>query len=135
MNIRRFKSVDESAAIAFWQRCGLDGSRNDPVRDIALKSSWQPELFFVGELNGLVVGTVMAGYEGHRGWINYLAVDPDARRRGVGRALMLAAEDAFHALGCPKINLQVRSTNSAVVAFDRQLGYAVDEVVSLGKHL
>lgn len=135
MNIRRFESADERAVVALWQRCGLDGPRNEPVRDIALKRSWQPERFFVGELDGTVVGTVMAGYEGHRGWINYLAVDPDAQRHGVGRALMLAAEDSLRALGCPKINLQVRSVNEAVVAFYRHLGYAVDEVISLGKRL
>ncbi len=135
MQIRRFESTDENSVVALWRRCGLVVPRNDPATDIALKMNWQPELFFVGEVSGQIVATVMAGYEGHRGWINYLAVDPDARRRGVGRALMLAAEEALHALGCPKINLQVRSTNSAVVAFYRQLGYAVDEVVSLGKHL
>ena len=135
MNIRPFESADGRNVIALWHRCGLVVPKNDPARDIALKMGWQPELFFVGEDHGQIFGTVMAGYEGHRGWINYLAVDPDARRRGLGRAMMSAAEDALRALGCPKINLQVRSSNEAIIAFFRQLGYAVDEVISLGKRL
>lgn len=135
MKIRRFKSADQAAVIGLWHRCGLVVPKNDPGRDIALKMDWQPELFFVGEDDGRITGTVMAGYEGHRGWINYLAVDPDAQRLGLGRGLMSAAEDALRALGCPKINLQVRSTNEEVIAFYRRLGYAVDEVSSLGKRL
>lgn len=135
MKIRRFESTDLGTVIALWHRCGLVVPKNDPARDIALKMSWQPELFFVGENNGQIVGTVMAGYEGHRGWINYLAVDPDTHRRGLGRALMSTAEEALRGLGCPKINLQVRSSNEAVIAFYRRLGYAVDEVISLGKRL
>ncbi len=135
MKIRRFESTDQGAVIALWHRCELVVPKNDPARDIALKMRWQPELFFVGEDQDQIVGTVMAGYEGHRGWINYLAVDPDAQRVGLGRDLMSAAEEALRAVGCPKINLQVRSSNEAVIAFYRRLGYAVDEVISLGKHL
>lgn len=135
MKIRRFEPPDEIAVIALWRRCGLVVPKNEPARDIALKMSWQPELFFVGESDGEIVGTVMAGFEGHRGWINYLAVDPAAQRGGAGRALMSAAEEALRALGCPKINLQVRTSNEAVIAFYRGLGYAVDEVIGLGKRL
>ncbi|OAI43084.1 acetyltransferase GCN5 [Verrucomicrobia bacterium SCGC AG-212-E04] len=135
MRIRRFEPADEGAVIALWRRCGLVVPRNDPATDIALKMRWQPELFFVGEVDGRIVATVMAGYEGHRGWINYLAVDPDAQRRGLGRLLMSVAEDALRATGCPKINLQVRSSNQAVVEFYRHLGYVVDDVIGLGKRL
>jgi len=135
MQIRRFQREDETAVVALWQRCGLVVPRNDPARDIALKMSWQPELFLVGEQNGEIVASVMAGYEGHRGWINYLAVDPDTRQQGLGRQMMSAAEDALRALGCAKINLQVRTTNAAVRTFYQRIGYAEDEVISFGKRL
>ncbi len=77
----------------------------------------------------------MAGYEGHRGWINYLAVAPDFRRRGTARRLMQVAEHELRVLGCPKINLQVRSSNSDVIAFYQRLGFSLEEVVSLGNRL
>jgi ribosomal protein S18 acetylase RimI-like enzyme len=77
----------------------------------------------------------MAGYDGHRGWINYLAVHPDHRRRGLGRTLMAAAEERLAGLGCPKVNLQVRGANRDAVEFYRRIGYAVDDVVSMGRRL
>jgi ribosomal protein S18 acetylase RimI-like enzyme len=77
----------------------------------------------------------MAGYEGHRGWINYLAVCPDHQRRGIGRMLMEQAEMLLKRAGCPKINLQVRSTNSEVIAFYQAIGYSVDDVISMGRRL
>lgn len=135
MRIRPYEARDEAALIGLWTRCGLTRAWNDPKKDIARKLTVQPELFLVGELDGAIVASVMAGYEGHRGWINYLAVDPDARRRGLGRAIMAHAEDALLARGCPKINLQVRTTNAEVLAFYRALGYGDDEVVSLSKRL
>jgi ribosomal protein S18 acetylase RimI-like enzyme len=95
----------------------------------------QPELFIVAEVEGALVGTVMCGYEGHRGWINYLAVLPVKQRAGIGRALMGEAEKKLRALGCPKINLQVRVGNEKVLAFYRALGFSVDDVVSMGKRL
>jgi ribosomal protein S18 acetylase RimI-like enzyme len=135
MQIRRFHCADEAAVIALWHRCGLVVPRNDPAGDIALKLAWQPELFFVGEQNGRIVATVMVGYEGHRGWINYLAVEPDLRLSGLGRQMMWAAEEALQALGCPKINLQVRTSNEPVIAFYRRIGFVEDEVISFGKRL
>jgi len=78
---------------------------------------------------------VMAGYDGHRGWLNYLAVDPEYQRQGLARQLVQHAEALLLQAGCPKINLQVRSSNQGVIAFYQQLGYGVDEVVSLGKRL
>jgi ribosomal protein S18 acetylase RimI-like enzyme len=135
MRVRRFQKDDEAAVIALWRRCGLVVPRNDPARDIALKMAWQPDLFLVGEQDTRVIASVMAGYEGHRGWINYLAVDPEARQRGLGRLMMSAAEEALRALGCPKINLQVRTSNEAVRAFYQRIGYAADEVISFGKRL
>lgn len=94
-----------------------------------------PDLFLIGESEGEVVATVMAGYEGHRGWINYLAVKPSYQRKGYGRILMEAAEGLLHRRGCPKINLQIRSTNAEVIAFYSAIGYGEDQVVCMGKRL
>ena len=135
MNIRAFQSADEEAVIALWRACGLVAPQNDPRADIRRKLAVAPELFLVGTLDGAIVATVMVGYEGHRGWINYLAVAPHLRGHGHGRTLMVRAEEMLRALGCPKINLQVRSTNAAVLAFYRRIGFATDDVVSLGKRL
>jgi ribosomal protein S18 acetylase RimI-like enzyme len=133
--IRPYEAEDEAEVIALWRACDLVVPWNDPQRDIALKLAAQPDLFLVGTWEGRVVATVMVGYEGHRGQINYLAVAPDCRRRGVGRQMMEAAEAKLRALGCPKINLQVRTTNTAVLAFYERLGFKVDAVISLGKRL
>ena len=92
-------------------------------------------MLLMGTLEGRLIASVMAGYEGHRGWINYLAVAPDMRRRGYGQQIMEHAERLLRARGCPKINLQVRSTNREVIEFYRRLGFAEDEVVSMGKRL
>jgi ribosomal protein S18 acetylase RimI-like enzyme len=134
--IRPFEAADEAQVIALWQACGLTRAWNDPAKDIRRKLAEQPELFGVlpGD-DGKVVGTVMAGYEGHRGWINYLAVHPARQDRGLGRQLMDWAEARLRERGCPKINLQVRRGNEPVLAFYAALGYADDHVVSLGKRL
>jgi ribosomal protein S18 acetylase RimI-like enzyme len=135
MQIRRYKPSDESSVIALWQACGLVRSWNDPNKDIRRKLTVQPELFLVGTVDKKVVASVMAGYDGHRGWVNYLAVDPGLRRSGLGRALMERVEQDLTAMGCPKLNLQVRTSNHDVLAFYARLGYARDEAVSLGKRL
>ncbi len=135
MNIRAFSIADESAVIELWNRCDLVRSWNDPRKDIQRKLTTQPELFLVGEIGGKIVGSVMAGYDGHRGWVNYLAVLPEHRKGGLGRMLMQRVETALKECGCPKLNLQVRSTNHEVVEFYTRLGYAQDQVVSLGKRL
>ena len=135
MPIRPYQPADEDAVVALWARCGLTRPWNDPRRDIQRKLAVRPDLFLVGELDGAVVGTVMAGYDGHRGWINYLGVDPACRRRGLGRALMAEAERLLRQAGCPKINLQVRTSNAEAIEFYRRIGFAIDDVVSLGKRL
>ena len=135
LHIRPFALADSEAVIAIWQACKLTVPWNDPHKDIARKMQVNPELFLVAEWNGRIAGTVMGGYEGHRGWINYLAVAPDCQKQGVGRALMAAAEAKLMALGCPKINLQVRKSNTAVIQFYGHLGYHIDDVISLGKRL
>ena len=135
MLIRTFRKGDEDAVVALWQVCGLTRPWNDPGEDIARKLSVQPELFLVGDLDGKVIATLMAGYEGHRGWANYLAVAPECRRQGFGRVLMQQAEERLLALGCPKVNIQVRDSNADALGFYRGIGYVQDEAISLGKRL
>jgi ribosomal protein S18 acetylase RimI-like enzyme len=135
MVVRPFIEDDRDDVIALWQRCGLVVPQNDPNRDISLKADFQGHLFLVGLIDGNVVATVMAGYDGHRGWINYLGVDPGMHNKGLGRRIMAEAEQRLIDLGCPKINLQVRTSNTKVIGFYKSLGFEQDEVVSLGKRL
>ncbi len=119
MQIRKFQESDRTDVIALWRLCDLVRPQNDPDQDIDLKMAFQPDLFLVGEIDNLIAGTVMAGYEGPRGWINYLAVSPDVQRGGLGARLMAEAERLLRDLGCVKINLQVRSSNENVQEFYR----------------
>ena len=135
MDIRSFKPADQDIVIELWQQCGLLAPGNDPVLDIQRKLAHGADLFWVGLVDGKIVASVMVGYEGHRGWINYLAVDPSWRRNGLGRRMMEAAEDRLSDLGCPKVNLQVRGDNKAVADFYRSLGYEVEDRISLGKRI
>lgn len=135
MEIRTFQPTDADVVVALWEACELTRPWNDPHKDIARKVAVDDDLFLVGDVDGAVVASVMAGYDGHRGWVNYLAVDPGRRRHGLGRALMHEAEARLAARGCPKVNLQVRETNTDVLAFYAQLGYEVDAAVSMGKRL
>jgi ribosomal protein S18 acetylase RimI-like enzyme len=135
LRIRAFEPGDEAAVISLWTDCGLVRPQNDPRKDIARKLRVNPEWFLVAEAGGRIIGAVMAGYEGHRGWINYLAVEPAHRRNGLGRALMAEAERVLRAAGCPKINLQVRPENKEVIAFYGAMGFSVEGAISLGKRL
>lgn len=135
MEIRSFTESDEPAVIHLWKRCGLTRPWNDPHKDIARKLAVRPDLFLVAAEQGEIVGSVMVGYDGHRGWINYLAVAPELRMQGLGRALMAEAEARLLREGCPKINLQVRANNEGVVVFYQRLGYEVEQMVSMGKRL
>jgi ribosomal protein S18 acetylase RimI-like enzyme len=135
IEIRPYESSDERQVIQLWTDCGLVVPWNNPHRDIQRKLDVQPELFLVGCLANKIVATVMAGYEGHRGWINYLAVHPDHQRSGIGSRMMDKAEKRLRAAGCPKINLQVRRTNTKVSEFYKKIGYTLDDVISFGKHL
>jgi len=133
--IRRFAPFDQDAVVALWEAAGLTRPWNDPRKDIARKLRVQPEGFLVAVADDEIVGSVMAGYDGHRGWVNYLAVAAGARRSGIGRALMAEAERVLGELGCPKVNLQIRATNEAAISFYEALGYSADDVVSLGRRL
>ncbi|TDG12585.1 GNAT family acetyltransferase [Seongchinamella unica] len=135
MHIRPYEETDEAAVIALWQDCGLVVSHNDPRRDIARKLQVGRELFLVGEVEGVVVASIMGGYEGHRGWVNYLAVSPDHRRKSYGTLLMRALEKRLLQRGCPKLNLQIRRSNESVIRFYSSIGYGEDAMVSMGKRL
>jgi ribosomal protein S18 acetylase RimI-like enzyme len=133
--IRPFTLSDQAAVIALWDACGLTRPWNDPLKDIARKLQVRPDWFLVGEAAGTIVASVMVGYDGHRGWLNYLSVSPTVQRQGWGRKLVEHAERLLAAEGCPKLNLQVRGTNTSALEFYHRLGYGVDDVVSLGKRL
>ena len=135
MHIRPYQASDEAAVVALWQACELTRPWNDPHKDIARKLQVHPELFLVGEVQGHLMASAMFGYEGHRGWVNYLAVSPGHQKQGHAKALMQQGEALLLARGCPKINLQVRASNAAVLAFYQSLGYQDDQVVSMGKRL
>jgi ribosomal protein S18 acetylase RimI-like enzyme len=135
MKIRAFEPQDEAAVVALWEACKLTRPWNHPRKDIARKLAVQPELFLVGIVENAIVASVMAGYEGHRGWVNYLAVSPACRGRGYGRMLMQHVEAALEHRGCPKVSLLVRNSNRDAMDFYRRLGYAEDASVSFGKRL
>jgi len=153
--LRPFERGDTEQVVELWHAAGLTRPWNDPHLDIERKLRVQPELFIVAvdtmadatedhlhsagpavsAARTVVIGTVMAGYDGHRGWIYYLATGPDRRGQGIGRALVAEVERLLEERGCPKIQLMVRTENSAVSAFYESLGYEPFEVTSLGKRL
>ena len=135
MNIRAFQEKDTEEVIRLWTDCGLTVPWNNSNKDIQRKLAIQPELFLVGCMERLIIASVMAGYDGHRGWIYYLAVHPDHQHSGFGREIMMEAEKLLLNMGCSKINLQVRSSNKSVIEFYQSIGYTRDEVISLGKRL
>jgi ribosomal protein S18 acetylase RimI-like enzyme len=138
--IRVFDERDTQAVLALWAQVFPEYAtpgkpQRDPRLSIRNKLSMQPEFFFVGLLEERVIGTVMAGYDGHRGWMYSLAVAADQRGNGYGRALVEHAERALASIGCPKLNLQIMANNPETQAFYAKLGYQMDEVVSFGKRL
>lgn len=135
MNIRAYLPGDREALVSLWVECGLVVATNNPHVDIDRKLAWSPEWLLVGEIEGRLTASCMVGYEGHRGWINYLAVAPDLQGRGLGRAMLARAEEMLRGVGCAKINLQVRTTNRRVISFYERLGFRVDDVVGMGRRL
>ena len=140
--IRAFGRRDTEAVVALWEDVGLTRPWNDPRADIERKLAVQPELFLVaedrtrqGEGAPRIVGSVMAGYDGHRGWLYYLASASDRRGAGIGRALVLEAERLLLAMGCPKVQLMVRPGNEQVLGFYDGLGYERFDVGNTGKRL
>jgi len=135
MTIRSYLPKDKDTVIKLWRKCELIQDCHIPEQDIERKLKVNPELFLVGLVDDKVVATVMGGYEGHRGWVNYLAVEPSLQRRGLGRQIMETVENKLYEIGCPKINLQIRVGNQEVVLFYQNISYEVEERVSMAKRL
>ena len=135
MKIRPYEESDESQVVNLWDECELTRPWNNPHKDIARKLKVQRHLFLVGLEAGQIIATAMAGYDGHRGWINYLAVAPSHRHNGYAAELMKCVEALLLEEGCPKLSLQVRASNTKAIEFYRHIGYAQDETVSFGKRL
>jgi ribosomal protein S18 acetylase RimI-like enzyme len=135
MRIRAFADGDSRSVIRLWEECGLTRPWNDPVKDIARKLTVQPDLFLVGEVDGTVVATAMIGFDGHRGWVSYLAVAVTHRGSGHASALMAEGERLLVELGCPKIMLMVREENTEVTGLYENLGYTKEQTVLMGKRL
>ena len=134
--IRPFDTADEDDVVRLWDTVfPAAPAHNNPYNDIRMKLGVQPELFFLAVDGDHLVASAMAGFDGHRGWVYYVAVHPDYRRRGIGTALMKKVETALIELGCPKLNLQIRADNHQIQAFYESLGYAVEERISMGKKL
>jgi len=133
--IRPFTLPDTEAVVSLWQETGLTRSWNNPYQDINRKLAVQPELFLVADDEGEVVGTVMAGYDGHRGWLYYLASAPARRGEGIGRRLVETAEERLREMGCPKVQLMVRPENGGVHEFYAALGYEPFDTWNTGKRL
>jgi ribosomal protein S18 acetylase RimI-like enzyme len=134
-NIRVVQEKDFEFIVDLWRACGLEHPNNDSESMMRRKFGYQRDLFLVAEMDSTLVGTVMGGYEGRRGWINLLGVDPDYQRQGIATALMKAVEGKLAELDCPKVNLQIRTTNLQAIEFYQKIGYGQDEVVSMGKKL
>ena len=134
LSIRQYVEEDRTQVVALWRDVFSDDPvRNEPNAVIDRKLDVQRELFLVGEVGGRIIATVLGGYDGFRGWIYHLAVDPSYRRLGHGQSLVRAAEDGMRDLGCIKVNLQVRGTNTSVITFYEELGYTVENNVGLGR--
>lgn len=127
-------SIHRDQLIRLWKNIfGYHGKRNDPALAIDKKLEADDGLLFIAAEDGMVIGSVMAGYDGHRGWIYSLAVDPVYRRQKTGSLLLDHAEKALAALGCMKVNLQVVGSNKAVQEFYIKHGYKVEDRISMGK--
>ena len=135
MRIREFGDGDLAAIVTLWRACDLVRPWNPPERDIEFCRKSGHATLFVAEVEGCIVGSVMVGHDGHRGWVYYVAVDPARRRDGLGRILMKHAEDFLQAQGVPKIMLLIRETNTAVAAFYERLGYQLEPRLLMTKSL
>jgi len=125
-----------SQVVALWDSVfGYEAAHNKPTVVIEKKMEANDQLFFVAATEASVIGTIMAGYDGHRGWIYSLAVSPLHRRQGVGSRLISAAEQSLRGKGCMKVNLQIMEGNESVTEFYSALGYSVERRISMGKRL
>ncbi|MFH1339669.1 MAG: GNAT family acetyltransferase [Pseudomonadota bacterium] len=129
------EDADIAAVVALWQRCGLTRPWNDPAADIALARRGANASVLVGRDGGAIVATAMVGHDGHRGWVYYVATDPDHRGKGLGRAIMQAAEDWLRQTGIAKLQLMVRRENAAAGAFYQSIGYAESQTIVFARWL
>lgn len=135
VKIRPYQESDQEQVISLWKECGLVVPWNDPEKDIQRKLKVNRELFLVGIEDHRIVASVMGGYDGHRGWINYLAVLPEFQGQSLGKRLIDQTEQSLLEMGCPKINLQIRSTNTKMIEYYKKLGFTEDNAVGMGKRL
>jgi ribosomal protein S18 acetylase RimI-like enzyme len=135
MLIQPYKPENEAAVIELWRKCNLVRPQNNPKKDIARKMKVDPELFLVGMIDNKVVAAAMGGYDGHRGAVYYLSVDPAHQKKGLGRQIMTALEEKLLARGCPKLNLMFRTDNGKVEKFYEKIGYQRDACIEMGKRL
>ena len=133
--IRPFKEGDEEALVSLWNMCKLTVPWNNPYKDIARKLKVQSDLFLMGYLEDKLIASIIAGYDGHRGWINYFGVHPDFQGRGYGKQLMNNVEKRLRELGCPKINLQIREVNDKVLSYYQKLGFVEEKRINMGKRI
>jgi ribosomal protein S18 acetylase RimI-like enzyme len=133
--IKPYSSEYQEAVVELWCKCNLTRPWNNAKTDIQRKLQVNPDLFLLGFVDNKIIATAMGGYEGHRGWINYLAVDLNYQEKGIGKQIVSAIEQRLIALGCPKINVQIRTDNQEAIKFYESIGYKVDEVTSMGKRL
>jgi len=127
--------ADVAAVIALWQACGLTRPWNDPAADIALARRGPNSTILIGRADNHIVATAMVGHDGHRGWVYYVATDPQRRTKGYGRAIMNAAEDWLRAAGIAKLQLMVRRENAQAGAFYQSIGYAEAQTIVFAKWL
>ena len=135
INYRLFSSKDKKSVLELWKTCNLIVSWNDPEKDILRKSSVRDDLFILAEINKKIIATAMGGYDGHRGYIYYLAVLPEFQKKGVGSKILSVVEKKLLNIGCPKINLFVRNTNIQVKSFYKKNQYTFQESEIYGKRL
>jgi ribosomal protein S18 acetylase RimI-like enzyme len=126
---------DRETVIDLWRLAGLTRPWNDPGADFDLALANPTSILLVARDGAVMTGSVMVGFDGHRGWVYYLASDPAHRQQGIGRALMAAAEEWLRAQDCPKIQLMVRGDNAAAKGFYAAIGYEVQDVVTIGRRL
>ena len=135
LKITTVEDRDIAEVIALWQRCGLTRPWNDPTADIALARRGPNSTILIGRADNHIVATVMVGHDGHRGWVYYVATDPDRRAKGFGRAIMDAAEDWLRAAGIAKLQLLVRRENAKAGTFYQSIGYAEAQTIVFAKWL
>ena len=133
--VRPYSEKDLEDIVSLWDICGLSRPWNDPIKDIKRKLIVQREIFLILEKDEKILGSVMGGYDGHRGSVYYLGIHPNHKNKGFGKLLMKKIEEELIQMGCPKINLMIRDTNLDVQEFYRIIGYEKQEVVVYGKRL